>query len=195
MDGERRSLFAASTTSRTWRRAVDNVRSAANSRALCGRCKNLAVMRLPLVAVATVTAAVFVGTATAAPAAPTCSRKEARTELQRVGIATDPPLGAAQVICADLTGDGVKEMAASAATPGSAGVIGWAIFRQVRQRWVVALDRSRAYAPRLVRLGTDILEIVPIYSAGDPQCCPSAARDTIYSWNGSRFVSAFSWRQ
>ena len=152
-------------------------------------------MRLPIVVVATVTAAALVGTATAATASPGCSRNAAGAELQRVGISQHPALGAAQVICADLTRNGAKEMVASAATPGSAGVIGWAIFRQVRGRWVLALDRRLAYAPRLVRLGRDILEIVPVHRAGDPQCCPTAARDAIYRWNGSRFVRAFSWRQ
>jgi hypothetical protein len=100
------------------------------------------------------------------------------------------------VICADLTRDGTIEMVASAATTGTAGVIGWAIFRSRSGTWTPVLRRAGAYKPRLVRLGSEVLEIVPIYRRGDPNCCPSGgSRDTIFRWNGRRFVIAFSWRQ
>ena len=154
----------------------------------------LVTVALVLGAMRTEQTSAQVGDAARRAATAVCSRPQARVELERVGIAHGS-VGAAQVICADLTRDGSTEMIASAATPGSAGVLGWAIFRETRGRWSLALDRRRAYSPRLLRLGPDVLEILPVYRRGDAQCCPSGARDTLYHWNGRRFMRAYTWTQ
>ena len=141
--------------------------------------------------------ALVAGTAAARPDVPggqPCSRSAASRELVRVNLGEGGHV--AQLICGDFTGDGTPDMAVSAATPGTAGVIGWAIFKGELGGWSLRWKRPRAYRPQLVRLGRDVLEVVPIYRRGDPNCCPSGGyRDTIFRWNGSRFVAVFSWRQ
>lgn len=42
---------------------------------------------------------------------------------------------------------------------------------------------------RLAVEGSDLVEIYPVYAAGDPNCCPSAGiRKFIYRWEGDKFV-------
>ena len=126
--------------------------------------------------------------------AQTCSRRAASDALLSANLGERGRV--AQVLCGDFTRDGRIDMAVSAATAGSAGVIGWAIFTAVPGGWKLALNRPNAYRPRLIRLGGDVLEIVPLFRRGDPNCCPSGgSRDTIFRWNGRRFVAAFSWKQ
>ena len=89
-----------------------------------------------------------------------CSEAAARRELLRVKLGEEGRV--AQLICADFTGEGTPDMAVSAATRGTAGVIGWAIFKGELGGWSLRLKRPNAYRPQLIRLGRDVLEVVPI---------------------------------
>jgi hypothetical protein len=104
------------------------------------------------------------------------------------------PSSADQVLCGDFTRDGRPDIAVTIASGGTAGDVGFAVFRATRSGWQVALARS-GYKLGLFRLGGDIVSSQPIYRKNDPNCCPTGGFDHLrFHWNGARFVVARSWR-
>jgi hypothetical protein len=103
------------------------------------------------------------------------------------------PAGADQVLCDDFTRDGRIDLAVTIASGGTAGDIGFAIFRATRNGWRVVLTRG-GYKIGLFRMGGDVASSQPIYRKNDPNCCPTGGFDHVrYRWNGARFVVARSW--
>ncbi len=103
------------------------------------------------------------------------------------------PASADEVICFDFTRDGRLDLAVSIASGGTAGDIGFAVFRGTASGWRVALTGS-GYKLGLARVGGDLVETQPVYRKNDPNCCPTGGFDHVRShWNGAKFVVARSW--
>jgi hypothetical protein len=103
------------------------------------------------------------------------------------------PSSADQVICHDFTRDGRADLAVTIASGGTAGDVGFAVFRSTPNGWQVALTRN-GYKLGLFRVGGDLVSSQPIYKQNDPNCCPTGGFDHLrFHWNGKRFVVARSW--
>ena len=97
--------------------------------------------------------------------------------------------GPDRLVCHDLTGDGVGEMAVTVFSGGTAGDTAWVVFRRDGGRWKLAYAQLHAYKAGLFRSGRDLIESQPIYRSGDPNCCPSGGfEQRRFHWNGTTFV-------
>jgi hypothetical protein len=98
-----------------------------------------------------------------------------------------------QVICFDFTRDGRTDVAATIASGGTAGDIGFVVFRRTPSGWAVALTGG-GYKLGLARIGGDLVETQPVYKKNDPNCCPTGGFDhRRFHWNGRKFVVLRSW--
>jgi hypothetical protein len=103
------------------------------------------------------------------------------------------PSSADQVFCHDFTRDGRVDIAVTIASGGTAGDVGFAVFRWTPNGWQVALARN-GYKLGLFRVGGDLVSSQPVYRQNDPNCCPTGGFDHLrFHWNGKRFVVARSW--
>ena len=121
--------------------------------------------------------------------------KQAHLRMKLLGpdVASVDPSSIDQVYCLDFTRDGRTDIAASIASGGTAGDIGFVVFRASAAGWKVALKGS-GYKLGLVRLGGDLVVTQPIYKANDANCCPTGGFDhRRFHWNGSRAVVVRSW--
>ena len=136
------------------------------------------------------------------PAAGTCNLSVARRAIAathlRMKLLGDSavvvaPSSADQVLCHDFTRDGRTDVAVTIASGGTAGDVGFAVFRSTPSGWQVALARS-GYKLGLFRVGGDLVSSQPIYEKNDPNCCPTGGFDHLrFHGNGRRFVVARSW--
>lgn len=84
-------------------------------------------------------------------------------------------------------------MGVTIASGGTAGDVGFVLFRRTVRGWRVALAEN-GYKIGLFRLGDDVATSQPVYRRNDPNCCPSGGFDHVrYHWIGSRFGVARSW--
>jgi hypothetical protein len=114
------------------------------------------------------------------------------TMLANTPVRVDPA-SADQVLCFDFTRDGRTDLAVTIASGGTAGDIGFAVFRATAHGWRVALTHG-GYKIGLYRLGGDLADSRPVYRKDDPNCCPTGGFDHVrYHWNGTRFVVARRW--
>jgi hypothetical protein len=153
-----------------------------------------------LLLVALVLAAVTVAPARAARAS--CGSATARAAIAatkvRLKMLGDSatridPKSADQVICFDFTRDGRADLAVSIASGGTAGDVGYVVFRATPRGWRVAL-KGGGYKLGLARTGGDLVATQPIYKKNDPNCCPTGGFDHHrYHWNGAKFVVARAW--
>jgi hypothetical protein len=65
--------------------------------------------------------------------------------------------GPDRLICHDLTGDGVPEMAVTVFSGGTAGDIAWVVFTRDGSRWRVAHQQLNVYKLRLDRVASDLV--------------------------------------
>jgi len=154
-----------------------------------------------LPAVAAVAAALTVAPAHAAERAPcnlAAAKRAIATTHLRMKLLGDStvrisPSSADQVFCHDFTRDGRVDIAVTIASGGTAGDVGFAVFRSTPTGWQVALARN-GYKLGLFRVGGDLLSSQPVYRQNDPNCCPTGGFDHVrFHWNGRRFVVARSW--
>ena len=115
----------------------------------------------------------------------------ARTHLKMLTIGDSAtrvdPSSVDELVCAGDT------MAVTIASGGTAGDIGFILFRRTATGWRVALTRG-GYKIGLVRASADVVESQPVYRNNDPNCCPTGGFDHLrFHWNGTRFVVARSW--
>ena len=116
-----------------------------------------------------------------------------RMKLLGPDVASVDPSSIDRVYCFDFTRDGRTDIAASIASGGTAGDIGFVVFRASAAGWKVALTGS-GYKLGLVRIGGDVVVTQPIYKANDANCCPTGGFDhRRFHWNGSRAVVVRSW--
>jgi hypothetical protein len=155
--------------------------------------------RLGVLASAAVLAGIAPGAAGAAPAAP-CTRAAAKAAilatpaLRSIWATVRLGGGVDKLICHDLTGDAVPELAATIFSGGTAGDIAWVVFRRSRGRWRLAFRQLQAYKVGLFRVGRDLVESQPVYLKDDANCCPTGGFDhRRFHWNGSRFVVVRRW--
>jgi len=121
----------------------------------------------------------------------------ASTHLRMTLLGDSPtrvdPNRADQVLCHDFTRDGRVDLAVTIASGGTAGDIGFAVFRATRTGWSVALAQG-GYKLGIFRAGGDLVSSQPVYRKNDPNCCPTGGFDhRRYHWDGARFVVARSW--
>ncbi len=90
----------------------------------------------------------------------------------------------ADVRYADLTGDGVEEAIVPVQGNGNAGTIGYYVFGLKDGQLVRLLARRGEGIGVSVEDG-GLVETIPDYAPGDPRCCPSRLRRTVYGWTGS----------
>ncbi len=157
-------------------------------------------MRLLAVAAVALVAATVTGPARGASAA--CGPKTAKAAIVsthlRMKLLGDTatridPASADRVLCWDFTRDGRTDLAVTIASGGTAGDIGYVVFRRTASGWAVALARS-GYKVGLFRVGGDVVSSQPVYRKNDPNCCPTGGFDHLrFHWNGVRFVVARSW--
>jgi hypothetical protein len=157
-------------------------------------------MRLLAIAAAAVAAATVIGPARSPAAA--CNPATARAAISsthlRMKLLGDSvvrvdPASADQVLCYDFTRDGRLDLAVTIASGGTAGDIGYVVFRGTAAGWRVALARN-GYKVGLFRVGGDVVGSQPVYRKNDPNCCPTGGFDHLrFHWNGVRFVVARSW--
>ena len=103
------------------------------------------------------------------------------------------PSSADQVLCHDFARDGRVDITVTIASGGTAGDVGFAVFRSTPNGWQVALAWS-GYKLGLFRVGGDLVSSQPVYRQNDPNCCPTGGFDHLrFHWNGKRFVVARSW--
>lgn len=112
-------------------------------------------------------------------APPPCTAASARRAIlaSPALVALRPTLqtdgGVDKLICADLTGDGVRDLAATIFSGGTAGDTAWVVFRADGSRWRLAYRQLHAYKVGLFRSGRDMIESQPIYKKNDANCCPT----------------------
>jgi hypothetical protein len=145
-------------------------------------------------------AALTVGPADASRKA--CNRATGRaaiaaTRLRMTLLGDSPtrvdPSSADQILCYDFTRGGRVDLAVTIASGGTAGDIGFAVFRASPSGWRVALATG-GYKLGIFRVGGDLVGSQPVYRKNDPNCCPTGGFDhRRYHWNGARFVIAQSW--
>jgi hypothetical protein len=103
------------------------------------------------------------------------------------------PKSADQLLCYDFTRDGRLDVAVTIASGGTAGDIGFAVFRGTDAGWRVALATD-GYKLGLFRVGGDVVSSQPVYRQNDPNCCPTGGFDhRRYHWTGARFAVARFW--
>ena len=84
-------------------------------------------------------------------------------------------------------------MAVALASGGTAGDVGFVLFRRGASGWRV-VKTGGGYKIGVVKAGADIQIVQPVYLKNDPNCCPSGGFDRVqYHWNGMRFSVARSW--
>jgi hypothetical protein len=109
------------------------------------------------------------------------------------GPAAVDPNSVDELICFDLTRDGKTDMAVSLDSGGTAGDIGFLVFRATPAGWALALKQG-GYKLGLWRVGGDLVTSQPIYKKNDANCCPTGGFDhTRYHWNGTKFAIARSY--
>jgi hypothetical protein len=103
------------------------------------------------------------------------------------------PASADQVLCFDFTRDGRLDLAITIASGGTAGDIGFAVFRGTASGWRVALAGA-GYKLGLARVDGDVVRTQPVFRKNDPNCCPTGGFDHVrYHWNGTRFAVVRTW--
>jgi hypothetical protein len=127
----------------------------------------------------------------------TAKRAIASTQLRMTLLGTKvvrvSPSSADRVLCHDFTRDGRADLAVTIASGGTAGDVGFAVFRSTPGGPQVALARN-GYKLGLFRVGGDLVSSQPVYRRNDPNCCPTGGFDHLrFHWNGKRFVVARSW--
>ncbi len=141
-------------------------------------------MRASRFAIAMAVPFVLLFGATAASASVPCSKAAIKkiVRLDRFESITT-------IRCADLTGDGRRDVAYSKSGGGSGGDVQWGVVYERRGRRVIVRFTGHTHYARLRLKGRRVLIDSPRYEPADPNCCPSAgSRTESATWNGRRFV-------
>jgi hypothetical protein len=127
-----------------------------------------------------------------APAAKAAILASARLAYLRPTL--DDGGGVDGLICADVTGDGRRDLAATIFSGGTAGDIAWVVFRANGSHWRLAFRQLHAYKVGLFLRGHDLVESQPIYEKNDANCCPSGGfAHRRFHWAATRFEIVRRW--
>ena len=140
-----------------------------------------------------------------AAAGPACTKAAARKAVLSTGFARrikttlgsvfrpgESVLGlfdVGQLLCADVTADGRREMIVLLQCCTVSAPSPWAIFKvDARGRWALRYTRIRTVAFRLrVDAAGDVEAKSPHYAPSDPNCCPSSYHYVRAHWTGTAF--------
>jgi hypothetical protein len=88
----------------------------------------------------------------------------------------------------DLTGDGKEDAVVLVDSGGAAGTIALYVFSSGTGKDLQIVYRNQRLYRALVNVnpGPALAYSVPLYSAGDELCCPSAYRETTLRWSPKR---------
>jgi hypothetical protein len=114
---------------------------------------------------------------------PAVIARELRTEGGAAGVHL------ADVIAADLTGDGEDEAIVPISSEGTAGIIGVYVYTMRGDQPLRVLALREAQLNVSVEGGL-LVVTAPAYAPGDPRCCPSQLRRTTYRWTGTALEPA-----
>jgi hypothetical protein len=96
-------------------------------------------------------------------------------------------------ICWDFTRDGRGDVAASVASGGTAGDVGWVVIVRTPSGWKFG-HGDVGYKLGLFKVGNDVVVMNPVYKKNDPNCCPTGGFDhERWHWNGKTFVRVRIW--
>lgn len=95
----------------------------------------------------------------------------------------------ADVIYADLTGDGEEEGIVPISSEGTAGIIGVYVYTMRGEQPIRLLAYRAAQLSVTVEQGR-LVTTTPAYAPGDPRCCPSQLRRITYRWTGTALEPA-----
>jgi hypothetical protein len=156
-------------------------------------------------ALTAVVCALCAASAPGAAAAPACTKAAARKAVVSTGFARRIKTtlgsvfrpgesvlglyGVGQLLCADVTADGTREMIVLLQCCTVASPSPWAIFKvDARGRWALRYTRIRTVAFRLrVDAAGDVEAKSPRYAPSDPNCCPSSYQYVRAHWTGTAF--------
>jgi hypothetical protein len=160
-----------------------------------------AALAAPLTVVASALCA-----APATAASPACTKAAARKAVVDTGFARkvkarlgtsvfrpgETVLGLFEVgtlLCADVTGDGKREMIVGLECCSVSSPKPWGIFMATpRGRWALRYARVKTIAFRLrVDAGRDVEAKMPRYAPSDANCCPSSYDYLRAHWTGTAF--------
>ena len=112
--------------------------------------------------------------------------EEVRKLIDRLGGGEVVP---AEVIFADLTGDGSDEAVVPISSGGSGGHLAFAVFGY-RDGELTALLTVRPESGRVAASVEEGLlkQTQPVYGPEDPLCCPGQLQNTYYRWDGRELV-------
>ena len=129
-------------------------------------------------------------------AAPSCTLAAAKAALVRQhpkvkdNAGETVPVEPKSIDVLVCTGD---TMAVTLASGGTAGDVGFVLFRRTSSGWRVARTGG-GYKIAVFKLGGDVEVVQPFYRSNDPNCCPTGGFDHVrFHWNGARFVVTRSW--
>lgn len=109
-------------------------------------------------------------------------------------IIIDPRAGfqIAALTCADLTGDGLDEMAYGLSGGASANIFIWALFSPDGEGgWRLEFSRHGQQIYKLRAEGSSLFARAPVFKPGDGQCCPSGFRTIEVAYQGGEFAVPF----
>lgn len=92
-----------------------------------------------------------------------------------------------EVVYGDLTGDGADEAVVLIPSGGTMGNIGFLVYTMEGSDLRLLLDRLGIWVAVEIE-GKQLIQVQPLYSADDPECCPSQLKRTYYEWDGSALV-------
>jgi hypothetical protein len=123
---------------------------------------------------------------------PLCTPGVIQTTLIGAGKLTqeaiDADAGVNLIRCGDVTGDGATDVLFTVASGGTAGDTHFGVIEGGADGAGEVALYKEGYKVGVARRDRRSFEVLqPVYGAGDPNCCPSAFRQTRYTWTGTRF--------
>lgn len=95
-----------------------------------------------------------------------------------------------QVLCGPFTGPGSNSMAVTFSAETCWEPQGWAVYEYTGGAWARVTAVNTWLSEPLVAIGSDLHEVDPVFSRGDPRCLPSGGeRWRVWHWDGTRLTA------
>lgn len=108
------------------------------------------------------------------------------------GLVTDELAGSQvleNVLYLDINSDGTEEALVMIRGEGENRPLDWRLYgMQNGSSATVLFERSRVAQGEVSVQGPMLVELEAVYNTGDPDCCPSASKRTIYVWKAGSLV-------
>jgi hypothetical protein len=93
------------------------------------------------------------------------------------------------IACGDVTNNGRRDVAYTLSSGGSGGNIEWGVVYERKRTRRIARFTGFSHYNMLRIKGPRVLVDSPIYTIGDPNCCPTGGTRTESAfWTGKRFI-------